>query len=136
MEAIRVEVPKELHGLDAPLKFTYWPPLLVIQGESDPVVAARNGAAAAQMWADAVGAKPSTARILRRGQRHPMTVTDFKRRGRTLTTLVAVDRLGHAWSGGASRLPYGDEKGPDASRMAWAFASRQFRLPHTPPLER
>ena len=31
MEAIRVEVPKELHGLDAPLKFTYWPPLLVLQ---------------------------------------------------------------------------------------------------------
>ena len=31
MEAIRVEVPKELHGLDAPLRFTYWPPVLVLQ---------------------------------------------------------------------------------------------------------
>lgn len=104
-----------------------WPPLLVIQGERDTVVAARNGATAAQVWADAVGATAAPARNLQRGQRHPMTVTDFKRRGRTLATLVAVERLGHAWSGGASRLPYSDAKGPDASRMAWAFAARQFR---------
>jgi poly(3-hydroxybutyrate) depolymerase len=99
----------------------------VIQGERDTVVAARNGATAAQVWADAVGATAAPARNLQRGQRHPMTVTDFKRRGRTLATLVAVERLGHAWSGGASRLPYSDAKGPDASRMAWAFAARQFR---------
>jgi len=103
-----------------------WPPLLVIQGQNDLVVHARNGAAAAQHWADAVGARAAPARILQRGQRYPMTVTDFKRSGRTLATLVAVDRLGHAWSGGAGRLPYGDAKGPDATRMAWAFASRQF----------
>ena len=111
-----------------------WPPVLVIQGESDAVVSARNGAAAAQVWADAVGAQPGAARQVQRGQRHPMTVTDFKRRGRVLATLVSVQRLGHAWSGGASRLPYGDAKGPDASRMAWAFASRQFRqaVPATP----
>lgn len=111
-----------------------WPPLLVIQGESDAVVSARNGAAAAQVWADAVGARPGAARQVQRGQRHPMTVTDFKRSGRTLATLVSVQRLGHAWSGGSSRLPYGDAKGPDASRMAWAFALRQFRqaVPATP----
>lgn len=104
-----------------------WPPLLVIQGESDGVVSARNGAVAAQRWADAVGATPTVARQVQRGQRHPMTVTDFKRRGRTLATLVSVQRLGHAWSGGAGRLPLGDAQGPDASRMAWTFAERQFR---------
>ncbi len=104
-----------------------WPPLLVIQGESDGVVSARNGTVVAQWWADAVGAKPTVPRQVQRGQRHPMTVTDFKRRGRTLATLVSVQRLGHAWSGGASRLPYGDANGPDASRLAWAFAARQFR---------
>ncbi|MDP3254141.1 MAG: PHB depolymerase family esterase [Hydrogenophaga sp.] len=104
-----------------------WPPLLVIQGESDHVVVARNGAAAAQVWATAVGATATPGRVVQRGQRYPMTVTDFKRHGRTLATLVTVERLGHAWSGGASRLPFGDAKGPDASRMAWAFAARQFR---------
>lgn len=104
-----------------------WPPLLVIQGESDPVVAASNGAAAAQVWAEAVGAMPAPVRAVQRGQRYPMSVTDFRRRGRTLATLVTVKNLGHAWSGGVGRLPFGDARGPDASRMAWAFASRQFR---------
>ena len=37
-----------------------------------------------------------------------------------------VDRLGHAWSGGDARQPFGDPAGPDASKMAWAFIARQF----------
>lgn len=114
-------------ALDDARETLAWPPLLVIQGESDHVVVARNGAAAAQVWATAVGATATPGRVVQRGQRYPMTVTDFKRRGRALATLVTVERLGHAWSGGASRLPFGDAKGPDASRMAWAFAARQFR---------
>jgi hypothetical protein len=56
-----------------------------------------------------------------------MHITDFKRKGITVATLVAVDRLAHAWSGGAASKPFSDGKGPDASRMAWAFAARQFR---------
>lgn len=105
----------------------HWPPLLVIQGGSDPVVSARNGTAVAQLWAADVGATAGPARAVQRGQRHPMTVTDFKRKGRSLVTLVDVPRLGHAWSGGAARQAHSDAKGPDASRMAWAFVSRQLR---------
>jgi poly(3-hydroxybutyrate) depolymerase len=37
-----------------------------------------------------------------------------------------VAGLGHAWSGGAAGQPYSDPKGPDAARMVWAFALRQF----------
>ncbi len=104
-----------------------WPPLLVIHGAADTVVSPQNGQAAVQLWAQAAGAQPSAARPLRRGQRYPMSVTDFKRRGRTVATLVLVEGLAHAWSGGAARQPFSDAKGPDASRMAWAFAARQFR---------
>ena len=104
-----------------------WPPLLVIQGGSDPVVSPGNGAAVAQLWADRLGATAGMPRELRRGQRHPMTVTDFKHRSRTLVSLVEVPRLGHAWSGGTASQPYSDARGPDASRMAWAFVLRQFR---------
>lgn len=104
-----------------------WPPLLVIQGGSDPVVSPGNGAAVAQLWAERLGATAGTPRELRRGQRHPMTVTDFKHRSRTLVSLVEVPRLGHAWSGGTASQPYSDARGPDASRMAWAFVLRQFR---------
>jgi poly(hydroxyalkanoate) depolymerase family esterase len=105
----------------------HWPPLLVIHGDADTVVSPHNGQAAAQGWAHAAGARASAARRVQRGQRYPMSVTDFKRKGSTVATLVAVDGLAHAWSGGAARKPFSDVQGPDASRMAWAFAAKQFR---------
>jgi hypothetical protein len=64
---------------------------------------------------------------VQRGSRYAMTVTDFKRKGSTVAKLVEVGRLGHAWSGGAANKPFSDGNGPDASRMAWAFAAKQFR---------
>lgn len=104
-----------------------WPPLLVIHGDADAVVSPHNGEAAAQVWAHAAGARASAARCVQRGKRYPMSVTDFKRKGNTMATLVAVGKLAHAWSGGAAGKPFSDAQGPDASRMAWAFAARQFR---------
>ena len=103
-----------------------WPPLLVIHGGIDPVVSAKNGRDAVHLWADACGAQASQARNVQRGQRHAMTVTDFMLGRRIMVTLVEVDRLGHAWSGGATKQPFSDARGPDASRMAWAFAAKQF----------
>ena len=105
-----------------------WPPLLVIHGSLDGVVSPRNGEAAAQAWADAAGATASTPRRVQRGERHAMLVTDFKRRGRTAATLALVQGMGHAWSGGAAGQPFSDANGPDASRMVWAFAQKQFKL--------
>jgi hypothetical protein len=55
-----------------------------------------------------------------------MSVTDFKRKATTVATLVQVDRLAHAWSGGAGSRPFSDDRGPDASRMAWSFAVKKF----------
>ena len=103
-----------------------WPPLLVIHGGVDRVVSVSNAQAAAQVWADAAGARASAPRSVKRGKRYPMAVTDFKQRGSTVATLVEVAGLGHAWSGGAASQPFSDGQGPDASRMAWAFAARQF----------
>jgi len=103
-----------------------WPPLLVIHGQGDTTVAPSNGLAAVRAWADAAGAKPGAARVLQRGKRYPANVTDFKSKGRVVATLVDVASLRHAWSGGAARQPFSDGKGPDASRMVWAFAARQF----------
>lgn len=123
------------HRLPAPLSpspvqaLLPLPPLLVIQGGRDAVVAARNGAAAAAAWALAAGAAAGATRSQQRGQRHPMHVTDFKHRGRTAVTLIDVDQLGHAWSGGAANQPYSDALGPDASRLVWAFVSKQFPAP-------
>ena len=37
-----------------------------------------------------------------------------------------IARLAHAWSGGTKGQPHSDAMGPDASRLVWAFATRQF----------
>lgn len=105
-----------------------WPPLLVIHGAADAVVSVHNGRAAAQAWSDAAAARARPERTVQRGKRYPMKVTDFKRGSRAVATLVEVGRLGHAWSGGAAQQPFSDAQGPDASRLAWAFAARHFRM--------
>ena len=111
-----------------------WPPLLVIHGTADRVVAPSNGEAAAQLWADAAGAERTPSRTVQRGQRRAMTVTDFKHQGRTQVTLCSVEGLGHAWSGGSAGQPFSDATGPDASAMVWAFAARQFARHAAAPL--
>jgi len=103
-----------------------WPPLLVIHGVRDRVVSVNNGQLAAQTWARACGASAVAGRTVQRGARYPITITDYKRRGSTIATLVEVESLGHAWSGGAASQAHTDGKGPDASRMVWAFVARQF----------
>lgn len=104
------------------------PPLLVIQGTADFVVAPKNGADAARQWAARMGAKPSASRVVKRGARYAATMTDYRSRGRIIATLCEISGLGHAWSGGAAGHPYSDPKGPDASRMIWAFAAKQFAV--------
>jgi len=102
------------------------PPLLVIHGDRDLVVDSANARAAAVAWAASAGALAGDSRVVRRGKRRDTTVTEFKLRRRTLATLCEIDGLGHAWSGGDAKYPYGDVDGPDASRMVWTFSSRQF----------
>ena len=103
-----------------------WPAMLVIHGTVDGVVDVRNGRAAAKLFADAAGARATLPRNVQRGKRYATGLTDFKCKGVTVVTLAEVGRLGHAWSGGAANQPFSDAKGPDASRMVWAFASKQF----------
>lgn len=111
----------------APLpKGRYLPALLVIQGSADHVVSPSNGAEAARAWAERGHGKAGTPRTVQRGKRHSMRITDYRAAGRLVTTLCEINGLGHAWSGGAASQPYSDPQGPDASRMIWAFAAKQF----------
>lgn len=114
-------------AMGAAAVFTTLPPLLVLHGDADSVVSASNAGSTATVWAVATGAKPGAARLLQRGKRHPMRITDYTRRGRTAVTLCEIAGLGHAWSGGAASMHFSDAAGPDASKLVWAFAARQFR---------
>ncbi|WP_146187777.1 PHB depolymerase family esterase [Limnohabitans sp. T6-5] len=120
-----------MHGryrisLRAPKQVLNLPALLVIQGNLDPVVSQANGLRAAQIWAAHAQAQPEAARLVQRGKRYSFFSTDWFVGKQLQVTLHAVNGLGHAWSGGAASQAYSDPKGPDASRMVWAFAQQQF----------
>ena len=99
------------------------PPLLVLHGTRDGVVAPANGAAAAYAWAETSGARAAPAREVRRGNRYACEITDFRLRGALCVQWVAIEGLGHAWSGGAQQK-FSDPRGPDASKMVWRFMQR------------
>ncbi|MBK7462084.1 MAG: prolyl oligopeptidase family serine peptidase [Betaproteobacteria bacterium] len=105
---------------------TRLPGLLVIQGSSDHIVASSNGHQAAGVWAAQAGAKPGKTRVVQRGERYAANITDYKVRGQLVATLCEIDRLGHAWSGGAAGRDFSDPKGPSASSMIWSFVAKQF----------
>jgi poly(hydroxyalkanoate) depolymerase family esterase len=128
LAAMRGQRPTPPRAATSGAMATARPPLLLIHGDADTVVSPANSRSAAQVWAEAAGARAGPSRTVRRGQRYPMTVTDFKRAGITAATWVVVHGLAHAWSGGAGKQPFSDPRGPDASRLAWAFASNQFRI--------
>lgn len=51
----------------------------------------------------------------------------FGRWNRDLVTLVEVEGLDHAWSGGDERYRYHSAMGPDASELMWSFFRRYRR---------
>ena len=115
--------------------YTRLAPLLAIHGADDRMVAPSNSRHTVLAWALAGSALAASAgglpaaratpwRRVQRGRRHAMRVVDFRRRGLNVVSLVEIEQLGHAWSGGASGQPFSDAAGPDASRMAWAFVKK------------
>lgn len=104
-----------------------WPPLLVIQGTKDAVVAPSNGREALRLWAQASGATTERTRTVQRGRRLPMTVVEVGRGRAVAATLVEIEGLGHAWSGGAANAPFSDPAGPDATAMIWRFFAKRLR---------
>lgn len=103
-----------------------WPPLLVLHGTGDAIVAAINGRSAALRWAEASGATAQPVRELQRGRRHALRICDFKLGRRTAVSWVEVVGLGHAWSDGAAGQRHSDPRGPDASRLVWRFVAKQL----------
>ena len=114
-------------AMGAAAQFTTLPPLLVLHGDADDVVSINNAESLASVWATATGARPAGTRMLQRGQRYPARLTDFRRGSITQVTVCEIAGLGHAWSGGLGSQAFSDARGPDATRMIWAFAQRAFR---------
>jgi len=114
-------------AMGAAALFTTLPPLMVVHGDADEVVSINNAESLANVWATATGARPAGSRVLQRGQRYPARLTEFRRAGSVQVLVCEIEGLGHAWSGGLGSQPFSDARGPDVTRMIWAFAQRAFR---------
>jgi poly(3-hydroxybutyrate) depolymerase len=116
--------PAEIEALSLYLAGRRPPPVLLLHGDADRVVAFDNAIASASLWQALVApdAPAVTApRSIQRGSRRACTVFDWCLDGKPYVRMVRVQGLGHAWSGGASGQAYADPQGPDALRMAFAF---------------
>ncbi len=115
-----------LHRSAVPGGLNNWPPMLVVHGRKDWVVAVKNARSAAQLWATSLGAKEGAPRKVKRGNRYGSTVTDFRAGRRVVVSLNEIDDLGHGWSGGDGKQRFSDPAGPDTSRLIWSFFERQL----------
>lgn len=99
------------------------PPLILLHGGADYVVAAHNAQATARLWLNLLPepAAAGRSRDIRRGRRRPHAITDWTLAGKTHVRLVDIQGLGHAWSGGAPGQAFSDPTGPDALKLAWRF---------------
>jgi poly(3-hydroxybutyrate) depolymerase len=100
------------------------PPLIVLHGDADHVVAFDNAPASVALWLDLLPhdpPKPARTRYVQRGARRSHTISDWKLAARPYVRLVRIAGLGHAWSGGARKQAFSDPSGPDALKIALRF---------------
>jgi len=104
------------------------PPLLLLHGDADSVVAYDNATSTAAMWLELLPSgmpapKELPPRRVRRGTRRAVDVFDWQAGPRPYLRVVKVEGLRHAWSGGAPGQAFSDPGGPDALKIALRFFS-------------
>lgn len=114
-------------------------PVIVVHGRRDHWVHSTNAEQIVAQFVrvNALGrAQIDPARYSTRTDRsaggYTYAMRDYRDGDRLLLRHVAVDGLGHAWSGGDARHAYNDPAGPDASRLIWEFFSLHQRRPARP----
>ena len=105
-------------------------PLLVMHGEADAVVNARNGEALAAQWRGAVERALRVSLAATDGEARAADGRAFRRVAYApvdrppLVEWWTVRELGHAWSGGSAAGTFTDERGPDATAIILDFFAR------------
>jgi len=101
-------------------------PLLVVHGSADRTVAPVNGEQLLAQWARANGVAAAPTKeshgIVPDGYGYTRS-TWLDADGRAVLGSLAIEGLGHAWSGGAAGGSYTDPRGPSASAAMWRFFS-------------
>jgi len=128
MRAERIPDTRTRHALRLLLAGRRLPPLLLVHGDADAVVAFDNAKVAAELWLDLLP-PDAPAPLLRprrrvqRGARLPAEVSEWMVGGSPYVRLVRIEGLGHAWSGGTAAQAFSDPAGPDALKIALRFFS-------------
>jgi len=105
-------------------------PTLVIHGDRDTIVNPVNAQQIIeQLKFRAASVEPAAGAIVASaelciGAGRDYRQQDYTRQGSVLLRRILVDGLGHAWSGGDSRLEFNDSQGPDASRLVMEFVTQ------------
>ncbi|ETF03682.1 esterase [Advenella kashmirensis W13003] len=99
-------------------------PALILQGQLDRVVAANNGEQLARQFAWLNGfdehAQPEEKQVGEHTRRE-YTRFDFRRSRKSIVRYCQIRKIGHAWSGGDSRLDFNSSEGPNASSLMMQF---------------
>jgi poly(hydroxyalkanoate) depolymerase family esterase len=107
-------------------------PTIVIYGTQDAIVAPVNDDQVITQWATTDGLAgamlPASPDAVEHGAvpgGHTYTTSTWHdvRTGAPVLRKIAVDGMGHAWSGGDTAGTYTDPMGPNASDAVWAFFS-------------
>jgi len=112
-------------------------PLLVLHGEADAVVSARNASALAAQWRSAVEQGIGAELTAREETGRAADGRAFQRvlyatgNEPALVELWTVRELGHAWSGGASEGTFTDPRGVDATAVMLDFFTRHDVRPRS-----
>lgn len=111
-------------------------PVMLIHGTRDSVVRPVNARQLATQWAIVNAAAISRAepvirhqpaRIGGRSPQHAYQTTSSYAGRKPQVVICDVQGLGHAWSGGAARIPFSAPEGPSATLLLWDFFARHQR---------
>ena len=102
-------------------------PVMILHGKRDHVVSARNAVQLAQQFSylNAVSSMKET--VLGQGTHREYARQDFLKDGRVAVRLCMLKEVGHAWSGGDSKLKFNSKNGPAASMLMWRFFAMHSR---------
>lgn len=102
-------------------------PIIILHGERDHVVSMRNAVQLAQQFSYLNAASSASVAVLAKGTHREYIRQDFVKSRRIAVRLCRLKEVGHAWSGGDSKLKFNSKHGPAASMLMWRFFAMHSR---------
>jgi poly(hydroxyalkanoate) depolymerase family esterase len=96
-------------------------PVMILHGKRDHVVSVRNAAQLAHQFGSINGVSIPKESVLAQGTHREYARQDFLKGKQVAVRVCLLKEVGHAWSGGDSKLKFNSKEGPGASVLIWQF---------------